>query len=72
MLSFVRVFRLVHVLLPVPYTPSGTFLHVSATSIECRAGLDVMTLRLCFGSYELGPVLPLVCVSHPSPATCVI
>ena len=29
-----------------------------------------MTLWLCFGSYELGLVLPLVCVSHPGPATC--
>ena len=32
--------------------------------------MDGMTLWLCFGSYELGLVLPLVCVSHPSPATC--
>ena len=70
MLFFVRVFRLVHVLLPVPYTPRLALFSVSATSIECRAGLDVMTLRLCFGSYELGLVLPLVCVSHLSPATC--
>ena len=28
-----------------------------------------MTLWLSFGSYELGLVLPPVCVSHPSPAT---
>ena len=42
---------------------------MSATSIESRAGLDGMTLWLSFGSYELGLVLPLVCVSHPSPAT---
>ena len=48
---------------------SGTFIHVSATSIESQAGLDGMTLWLSFGSYELGLVLPLVCVSHPSPAT---
>ena len=48
---------------------SGTFIHVSATSIESRVGLDGMTLWLSFGSYELGLVLPLVCVSHPSPAT---
>ena len=31
--------------------------------------LDGMTLWLSFGSHELGLVLPLVCVSHPSPAT---
>ena len=41
---------------------------MSAISIESRAGLDGMTLWLSFGSYELGLVLPLVCVSHPSPA----
>ena len=45
------------------------FIHVSATSIECRAGLDGMTLWLSFGSYKLRQVLPLVCVSHLSPAT---
>ena len=48
---------------------SGTFIHMSTTSIERRAGLDGMTLWLSFGSYELGLVLPFVCVNHPSPAT---
>ena len=36
---------------------------MSATSIESQAGLDGMTLWLSFGSYELGLVLPLVCVA---------
>ena len=44
---------------------SGT-LYPHVHYIHC---LDVMTLWLSFGSYELGLVLPLVCVSHPSPAT---
>ena len=51
------------------HSQSGTFIHLSATSIECRVGLDSMTLWLSFGSDELGLVLPLVCVSHHSPAT---
>ena len=38
---------------------SGTFIHVSSTSIESQAGLDGMTLWLSFGSSELGLVLPL-------------
>ena len=44
---------------------SGT-LYPRVRYIHC---LDGMTLWLSFGSYELGLVLPLVCVSHPSPAT---
>ena len=47
---------------------SGTFIHVSSTSIESQAGLDGMTLWLSFGSYKLGLVLPLVGVSHRRPA----
>ena len=50
---------------------SGTFIHVSSTSIESQASLDGMTLWLSFGSYKLGLVLPcpLVGVSHRRPAT---
>ena len=44
---------------------SGT-LYPHVRYIHC---LDGMTLWLSFGSYELGLELPLVCVSHPSPAT---
>ena len=70
MVALVRVIRLVHILLPVHYTPRmALYIHVSATSIESQAGLDGMTLWRSFSSYELGLVLPLVCVSHPSLAT---
>ena len=48
---------------------SGTFIHVSSTSIGSQAGLDGMTLWLSFGSYKLELVLPLVGVSHRRPAT---
>ena len=70
MVALVRVIRLVHIVTSTLHSLSGTFIHVSSTSIESQAGLDGMTLWLSFGSYELGLVLPLVCVSHHSPATC--
>ena len=65
MVALVRVIRLVHILLPVHYTPRVA-LYPRVRYFHC---LDGMTLWLSFGSYELGLVLPLVCVSRPSPAT---
>ena len=55
-----------------PYSVTGALHSWSGTlyPLVCYLHcLDGMTLWLSFGSYKLGLVLPLVCVSHLSPAT---